>query len=182
MIGYINLVLNIFKNILLKIIYRNRFKSYYMENISVKSNIRIRNKGIIVLGKMVTAEKNCCFDSMGEGKLKIGDKTYFNQFCMISCRLNIDIGSNCLFGPGVKIFDNNHKFNRNSGVKINDSFCSKISIGDNCWVGANCVILSGTTIGNGSIIGAGSIIKGNIPAHSIVTSNRELSINPIQYD
>lgn len=181
MIRYITLIINNFKNLILKLIYKKKYKSSYIENIDFRSNIRIKNEGKIILGKMVIAEKNCCFDAMESGHLEIGSKTYFNQFCMISCKLNIAIGSNCLFGPGVKIFDNNHKFNYKDGVSVSESISKEISIGDNCWIGANCIILSGTKIGDGCVIGAGSVISGNIPSHSIVTSNRELKIKSIKY-
>lgn len=113
------------------------------------------------------------------GKLTIGDNVYFNEDGMISCKSSIEIGNGCKFGPNVKIFDNNHKFNAENGVS-SEFKASPILIGKNCWIGSNAVILKGTTIGDNCVIGAGCVVSGNIPERSIVTQNRTLKIEPIR--
>lgn len=176
----LNLLINTVKNLILKIIYLDKFKSYFIQNIDFRNSIRIKSGGKITLGKMVTAERYCSLDAIENGHLIIGSHTYFNKFCMISCKSKIIIGSNCLFGPGVRIFDNNHKFDKNNGVSIYESSYKEIEIGDNCWIASNCIILAGSKIGRGSVIGAGSVITGEIPPYSVVTLNREVSIRPMQ--
>ena len=92
-----------------------------------------------------------------------------------SCKRSVEIGSGCKFGPNVKIFDNNHKFDKEYGVS-NEHTYDEIKIGENCWIAANVVILKGTSIGKNSVVGAGCVISGNIPEASIVTQNRKLEI------
>lgn len=111
------------------------------------------------------------------GKLVIGDSVSINRNTMIICHDRITIGSKCSIGPNVSIYDHDHKFDENgitSGFKT-----SPVTIADHCWIGGGCTILRGSHIGEGSVIGAGCIITGDIPPHSLVTSNRTLNITPI---
>ena len=112
-------------------------------------------------------------------KLSVGEKVYFNEGAMISCKGTIQIGDGCKFGPNVKIFDNNHKFNSVNGVSDAHSIGS-IEIGEKCWIGANVVILKGTRIGRNCVIGAGCIVSGEIPEGSIVTQERNLKIEKMR--
>ena len=112
-------------------------------------------------------------------KLILNKYVYFNEDCMISVKSEVNIGSNCKFGPGVKIFDNNHLFTRESGVSGKCS-SAPIMIGENTWIGANCVILKGVTIGRNCVIGAGCVIRENIPDYSIVTLEHNLKIREMK--
>lgn len=110
-----------------------------------------------------------------KGSLKIGDKVYFNENMMISCKGKITIGDGCQFGPNVKIFDNNHKFDPFHGV-LSEHSIGTVEIGEKCWIGTNVVLLKGAKIGRNSVIGAGCIINRDIPEASIVTQGRDLTI------
>ena len=107
--------------------------------------------------------------------LDVGERVYFNEGAMISCKKSVRIGAGCRFGPNVKIFDNNHKFNSVYGV-LSEHTSGDVEIGTGCWIGANVVILKGTRIGDRCVVGAGCVISGDIPPESIVTQNRELKI------
>lgn len=111
--------------------------------------------------------------------LHIGRRVYFNEDAMISCKGNISIGNGCKFGPNVKIFDNNHRFDANRGV-LDIHSCGSIEIEENCWIAANVVILKGAHIGKNSVIGAGCVVDGFIPEKSIVTQGRSLLIERIR--
>ena len=54
-----------------------------------------------------------------DAKIEIGDRCYFNEGMMISAKESVVIGAGCQFGPNVKIFDNNHCFNKEQGVDLN---------------------------------------------------------------
>ena len=135
-----------------------------------------RSGGKVSLGDRVYADRYCVIVAVG-GNLTIGEHTFINSNCTIVSHENIDIGSDCMFGPNVCIYDHDHQYGY-EGIS-GDYKTSQVTIGDNCWIGANTVILRGTHIGDNSVIGAGTVVKGNIPAHSLVTSNRELTIKPI---
>lgn len=157
-------------------------KDFFCKGISmlsreVKINLAKTSKAVL--------ETNIVSDGRGiimcgdNASLKIGERVYFNDGIHISCLENVEIGQGCLFGPNVKIFDNNHQFDAVNGVKTTNK-TAPIKIGKNCWIAANVVILKGTTIGENCVIGAGCVVKGDIPPASLVTQDRSLKIEPIK--
>lgn len=84
-----------------------------------------------------------------------------------------------MFGPSVKIFDNNHRFTKENGV-LSSLKTDEIIIGNNCWIASNVIILKGTHIGDNCVIGAGCIVSGNIPSNSLVKCKNELEISEIR--
>ena len=92
---------------------------------------------------------------------------------MIMCHDKVSIGDNTIMGPGVYIYDHDHVFDSNNGVRRNEYVAAPITIGKNCWIGANTVILRGTTIGDNCLIAAGSVVKGNYADGSVVIQKRE---------
>lgn len=128
----------------------------------------------------IISENNCDFFVDSKAKLVIGNNVYFNKRMIISCKKNIEIGDNCIFGPDVKIYDNNHKFKKNGSVSACEYNCDDIIIEKNCWIGANCVILKGTHIGRNCVIGAGTVLSGNIPDNSIVSNTRNLDVREMR--
>jgi len=98
---------------------------------------------------------------------------------MISAKKNITIGNGCQFGPNVKIFDNNHQFNKEKGVLFEHTM-GDVIIGNNCWIAANVIILKGAVIGDNCVISAGCVVKEYIPPASIVTQERAIKIVPIE--
>lgn len=101
-------------------------------------------------------------------KIYIGDNVWFNNSCTIICDgSEIHIGSNCLFGTGLNIFDSDfHKTEineRNSG----DHISKPVIIGNNVFTGFNVTILKGVSIGDNSVISAGSVVTSDIPENVI---------------
>lgn len=114
--------------------------------------------------------------------LRIGDGCFFNNDCTVCCRERIDIGKNCLFGEGVKIYDHNHRLDTSGSVSRDSFDTAPISIGDNCWLGNGVVILKGVTIGGGCVIGAGAVLTKDVPAHSIVIAQHNILIKEIRHE
>ena len=110
------------------------------------------------------------------GELNFGNKVAFNSGCKIVCHQKIQIGDNTIFGPNVLIYDHDHIFDCETGVKRKEYKCSEIVIGKNCWIGANTVILRGTHIGDNCVIGAGCVIKGDFESGSRIIQKRVTEI------
>jgi acetyltransferase-like isoleucine patch superfamily enzyme len=155
----------------------NKIKFHKFQSISLSSELVIANKSTFYLGRNVQLSKFCSIFIARNASVKIGRRVYFNQRCMISSQESITIGDNCLFGPDVKIYDNNHVFEAGVGVVHGKHKCYPVAIGNNCWVASNVVILAGTTIGDNCVIGAGVILSGTIPNNSVVKPN---TINEIK--
>lgn len=156
--GIKNRIGTILKKIYYKICYGNKIK------IGQRTHFR---KGFII-----TIRKN--------GKIIIGKKCFFNNYCSISSMEKIKIGNNCIFGENVKIYDQNHVFNK-SELIINQGYnCNEVIIGDNCWFGSNVIILKNSQIGNNVVIGAGCVINEKIPDNTIVKLIQDKKIEKIR--
>lgn len=170
---------NLIRHLLYKVRYQGRYTSAVVERISLNTTIRLFGKGCINLGRNIELAAFVDVKVLGHGSLTIGNNVYMNKFCMISCQERISIGHNCMFGPGVKIFDNNHRFSKDKGVSSELSK-GNISIGANCWIASNAVILKGAQIGDNCIIGAGCIINSAIPDNSIVRLRQTQEIEQLR--
>ena len=148
-----------------------------VHHIRIGTEIILLSNGTLKIGSRVSTHKRVTLSVVG-GQLMIGSQTSFNRNDIIVCRDRITIGSHCSFGPGVYIYDHDHKYHE-SGFESNAFKTSPIVIEDNCWIGANVTILRGTHIGEGCVIGAGAVVKGDIPPHSLVKAGRDLHIEPI---
>lgn len=124
------------------------------------------SKGSFEFGKGVTfGERTSCVVRKN-AVLEFGDMVYLNSDCKVVCRKSIKIGDNTIFGPNVYIYDHDHVFDTENGVKRKEFKCSDIVIGKNCWIGAGAIILRGTHIGDNCVVGAGSVVKGTYESGS----------------
>lgn len=152
----------------------NKLQLKKIPNLSLGTSLKARY-GNFVLGSVRTIGK--CEFSAYCGTIEIGNSVFFNRNALLVSRKGIRIGDGCAFGPNVTIYDHNHKFDENG---IAPGYAeSVVEIGKNCWIGAGSTILKNAKIGDGCVIGAGCVINQEIPPHSLVTSNREISITPI---
>ncbi|TDH21477.1 sugar O-acetyltransferase [Segetibacter sp. 3557_3] len=102
--------------------------------------------------------------------IKVGDRVFFNFNCVLLDVMQITIGNDVLFGPGVQVYTAMHPMNwqeRASGVE----FAKPITIGSNVWIGGGAVICPGVSIGDRSIIGAGSVVTKDVPADVVAAGN-----------
>lgn len=132
------------------------------------------------IGKGTTWRKHLSILIDSGGKVKIGKNCFFNNYCSINSNVIVSIGDNSIFGEGVKIYDQNHRF-RSSETNISEQgfSCEEVTIGENCWIGSNAVILKGTHIGSHCVIGAGAVVSGDIPDNTLVKASRELTMEKI---
>ena len=101
-------------------------------------------------------------------ELIIGDRVFINKNCTIIAVHKISIGSDCMFGEDVSIYDHDHQFTLDS-VPFREQECISrpVSIGNNVWVGCKVFIGKGVTVGNNVVIAAGSVVTKDIPDNSI---------------
>ena len=177
---YFNFLFSIFRLYFFRFFLKKNVSFDVIQSHSLYSRIYIERDGVFNIKKNVQLSRDVDIFVGKSGELSIGSKTFFNLRCMISCQHNIKIGSHCLFGPDVKIYDNNHVVKKNLGIIHGEHKTKPISIGDNCWVGANVIILSGVEIGDNCIIGAGTILTKSVPENTTVTIKRDFSFRDIQ--
>ena len=176
----ISVIFSFFRFCLLKLFYWRRFSFYPIERISPNVVIDISGKSKLFLGKKARVHSGSRLSAAAGGVLKIGHNVRMNTNCRIACRYNIEIDDGAEFGPGVLVYDHDHDFRAEGGIKTERFTVDSVKIGKNVWIGANTIILKGTVIGDGSVIGAGSIVKGIIPPGSILVQKRVSEIREIE--
>lgn len=164
------------RTIICKLRYGNKLKVDGIFRKRFDTQIIIFDNGKMQFGKNVSFQRNDSLSSVG-GVLNIGTGVSFNRNCIVICRKEITIGNHVIFGPGVTIYDHDHIFS-DEGI-LHGYKQDSVVIDDDCWIGANVTILRNTHIGKGCVIGAGTLVKGDIPPHSLVTSDRSLNVVPI---
>lgn len=87
--------------------------------------------------------------------------------CYIQGMNGIEIGSDTIFAPGVKIISANHSIDDLSIAAPSPP----IVIGRNVWIGANAIILPGVQIGDHAVIGAGAVVTKDVAKNCIVAGN-----------
>lgn len=108
---------------------------------------------------------------VGEG-MTVGDRSSFASGCFLGCSGRIIIGNDVMFGPGVRVFSENHVFESTTEtIKAQGVERGSVVIGDDCWIGSGTTITANVTIGTGVVVGAGSIVTTDIPDFSIAAGS-----------
>lgn len=108
------------------------------------------------------------------GQITVGGGTFINYSAKVIAHESIIIGSKCLIGPNVGIYDFDHRHELDgTNYGSQGMLTEPVTIGDNVWIGANSVILKGTTIGDNTIIASGAVVSGNIPPNCLVYERRD---------
>ncbi|CAN8138934.1 Acyltransferase [uncultured Thiomicrorhabdus sp.] len=156
-----------FYSIILGIIYRliypvslkfNHFKFFYI------GVLVISNKGRLICEGRFGSRAGCFINIYG-GHVLIKENVTFNRGVNLNSQLKVEIGRDTFIGPGVLIYDHDHKI-VDGIVQKREYTRAPVIIGDNVWIGANSIILKGVTIGSGAIIGAGAIVTKDIPSNT----------------
>jgi len=131
-----------------------------LEGISIGDNVSILRNTIIECTGVIR--------NIGVG-LTIGNNVGIAQNCFIQVRGKVSIGNDVIFGPGVSIFSENHRFeNPDIPVSLQGETRKGVSIEDGVWVGSRAIILDGVQVGKNSIIAAGSVVNKDVPPYAIV--------------
>lgn len=102
--------------------------------------------------------------------IRLGRNVYFNFNCVILDVMQVTIGNDVLFGPGVHVYTALHPLDaaeRRSGRE----YARPVAIGDDAWIGGGAIVCPGVSIGARTVIGAGSVVTRDIPADVIAAGN-----------
>ena len=108
--------------------------------------------------------------------IKIGARTFIQDYAHISCINKIEIGEDVLTGRWVTITDNGH--GNTDLVSLHQSpvlreLVSKgpVKIGNRVWIGDKVTILPGVTIGEGAVVAANAVVTKDVPPYCVVAGN-----------
>jgi acetyltransferase-like isoleucine patch superfamily enzyme len=156
--------------------YRLRYRgSFSIEgfglSVGKRVSIAVQPPGSVHIGDAVQFRDGCEIEALG-GEIKLGANVFFNRNCTLVARRGIEIGSNCLFGPNVGIFDHDHGFaDRTRRMWEQELRSQPIVIGSDVWVGANTVITAGARIGDWVVVGANSVVTKELPEGGVYAGN-----------
>lgn len=162
-----------------KLFHMKNFHGPLLCMVSPFSEILLENKGKLNIGKMLKLRDGGKIRVRKHASLVIGDNVSVGSNSMIICHDSITIGSDVQLASNVHIYDHDHDFRVDKGIKAGAYRNAPVVIGNNVWIGCNSVILRGTVIGDNAVIAAGSVIKGTIPADSICIQKRVSEIERI---
>lgn len=164
----------------IKLFHWKQFNFYPIERFSPNTDIYFMNNSKITLGKAVRAHSLTRFRVFAQGEIKIDDNVTFNYGCMLNAREYIHIGRGAEFGPNVLIYDHDHDFRVEGGLKKGAYKSGCVEIGENSWIGANVVILRNTKIGKNCVVAAGSVL-GNCeyPDNTLIYQKKEIMTKTI---
>jgi len=153
-----------------------KYKIKVGKTITIGDNVEINalSKNGIIIGNNVSIHRNTIIECTGVIRqlgvgLIIGNNVGIAQNCFIQVRGEVIIGNNVIFGPGVSVFSENHKFSDPDIPIVEQGEKRKgVVIEDNVWIASGATILDGVHIGNNSIVAAGSVVNKNVPPYAIV--------------
>lgn len=102
--------------------------------------------------------------------IHVGENFYANFDCVVLDPCRVDIGHDCLLGPGVHIYTATHPLDpprRRSGIE----YGKPVSIGDGVWLGGRAVVNPGVTIGDDAVVASGAVVTEDVPAGVVVQGN-----------
>jgi len=173
-----------YQNIINRCSYGNKFceSTMYTNKIEhIYKNIKIQNK--FGPDKVKFGDYNNLSLSLylkETGTVLTGSYVFMNSGCSFYISNRLTIGSNCLFGPNVTIWDSdNHSLNpklrKKDSIEISKGKLNAFSVGggditikDNVWIGMDVLILGGVTIGENSVIAARSVVTKDIKPNTLV--------------
>lgn len=136
-----------------------------LDGLSIEG-IRLGDNVTIVRGAVLTCTGVMARPGVG---MAIGDRCGIGDHCFFGGQGGLRIGSDVLFGPGVRIFTENHRFDDSATlIRQQGEVRAPVVIEDDCWVGAGVTILGGVTIGRGSVVAAGSVVTRDVPPGSVI--------------
>ena len=171
--GIICVSYSLIKFIGIRMFHMNGFKFTMINIVSPFTDIELGKKSLLELGKMVRMRSGSKIKIRDNSEVKIGENTSLNHGCMVISHNKITIGKNVQIGPNVLIYDHDHNFRIENGLKNLIYRTAPVEIGDDVWIGANTVILKGTKIGKNCVIGAGSVVNGCYADNTLIIQKRE---------
>ena len=101
--------------------------------------------------------------------IRIGSRVGINEYCHIGGQGGVEIGDDVIFGPGVRVFSEDHQID-DPELPIRDQGERRrpVSIGAGTWVGAGAIITAGVSIGAGAVVAAGSVVTRDVDPRQVV--------------
>lgn len=119
-------------------------------------------------------------------ELRIGNRTFIADGCLLSVAKLIEIGDDVLIAGGCWISDySQHPVDpvkRVAGMQVDPEDVRPVRIGNRAWLGRSATILPGVTIGEDAVIGACAVVTKDVPPGAICVGNPGRILSRTVYD
>lgn len=154
---------------------RLQIKATFIRNISGEYGITLRT-GLLKKHFGYTGENLRIYEGFkfrNLHKVMVGDNVVIGIDNFFQAGGGIEIGSETVIGPNVRIWTQNQKCaSLEEPYRVQGLQYLKVKIGRNVWIGPSAFIMPGVDIGDGCMITPGSLVeKGEYPAWSIISGN-----------
>lgn len=144
-------------------------------SVAISRGVTIDARSIngVILGESVTIDLGAVLRASGVLRnlgvgISIGERSAVGAYNFLHGGGGIAIGADCLLGPNVSIYSENHRFELGRPVRDQGEERQRVTVGDDVWIGSGATILPGVTIGNGAVVAAGAVVTRDVKAFSIV--------------
>lgn len=103
--------------------------------------------------------------------VSIGAHSSISNNVVIIARISVSIGSNCLIGDMVSVYDSDFHAISPTQRHSAKGESKEVRIGQNVWLGSRSLVLKGVEIGDNSILAAGAVATKSIPPNVIAAGN-----------
>jgi maltose O-acetyltransferase len=100
----------------------------------------------------------------------VDDGFYANFGCVLLDVCRIDVGRNCLLGPGVHVYTATHPLDAATRIE-GPEYGKAVEIGDDVWVGGRAVLNPGVTVGDRAVVASGAVVTDDVPSDVVVQGN-----------
>jgi tetrahydrodipicolinate N-succinyltransferase len=97
-------------------------------------------------------------------KLVLRSGTYVNRYTMIDAHEHVEVGRNCMIGPGCYLTDGDHGTQPDVVIARQAMKTAPLVLEDDVWLGAGVIVLGGVRIGRGAVVGAGAVVTRDVPS------------------
>ena len=108
----------------------------------------------------------------GGDRCRIEDNVQVGAGGFIRAEGGLFIGANTHISRNLVLYTMDHDYQGEVLPYDATQVAGPVHIGRNVWIGMNVCIAPGTTIGDGAIVGMGTVVFGEVPALSIIGSQR----------
>jgi len=102
--------------------------------------------------------------------IHVGENFYANFDCVVLDVCRVEIGRNCMVGPGVHIYTATHPLDASERVAGRE-YGKPVTVGDDVWIGGGAVLNPGVTVGDEAVVGSGAVVTGDVPDGAVVQGN-----------
>jgi len=113
--------------------------------------------------------------------IHVGENFYANVDCVILDVCRVEIGRNCLLGPGVHIYTATHPTeagDRATGLE----YGKPVTVGDDVWIGGQAVLNPGVTVGDNAVVASGAVVTEDVPDNVVVQGNPATVVKELAAD